>query len=68
MIVQIHARRFASAAVPPKNEPPLFVNTDTMEAFKIAVELFEVVAGRRTQIPIRRRVVDHLHFPEQAVF
>jgi hypothetical protein len=39
-----------------------------MEACQIAMHFFEVVAGRHTQVLIRRRVVDHLDFTEQAAF
>jgi hypothetical protein len=35
MVVQIDACRFTSAAIPLKNEPPLLVNADRMEAFKV---------------------------------
>jgi hypothetical protein len=45
MVVQIDACRFTSAATPLKDEPPFFVYADRMETFKIAVQLFEVVAG-----------------------
>jgi hypothetical protein len=41
MIVQINARRFTSAAIPLKHEPPLLVDADRMVAFQIATQLFE---------------------------
>jgi hypothetical protein len=39
-----------------------------MEAFQMAPQLFEMVAGRDPQILIRHRIVDHLEFPKQAAF
>lgn len=39
-----------------------------MEAFEIAAQLLEMVAGRHTQILIDRRVVNHLELAEQAAF
>jgi hypothetical protein len=35
-----------------------------MEACQIAVQLFEMVARRHTQVLIGGRIVDHLHFTE----
>jgi len=64
MVVQIDARRLTPAAIPPEDEPPLFVNADRIETCPIAVQLFEMVAGRRPQVLICRRVVDHLDFTE----
>jgi hypothetical protein len=68
VVVQIDACRFTSVPIPPENEPPLFVDTDRMEAFQMAPQLFEMVAGRDPQILIRHRIVDHLEFPKQAAF
>ena len=41
----IDACRFTPAAIPLEDEPPLLVAADRMKAFKIAAQLFEVVAG-----------------------
>jgi hypothetical protein len=37
-----------------------------MEAFQMAAQLLQMVAGRNAQILIRRRIVDHLELAEQA--
>src|ERR1700733_7447841 len=66
MVVQIDACGLAPAAVPAKDEPPLLVDTDRMQALQIAPQLFEMIAGRHSQIPIRCRVVDHLNLAEQT--
>ena len=39
-----------------------------MKGSQIAAQFLEVIAGRDTQILIRRRIVDHLEFAEQAAF
>jgi hypothetical protein len=39
-----------------------------METDEIAAQLLEVIAGRRTQILIGRRVVDDLELAEQPAF
>jgi hypothetical protein len=57
MVIQIDPRRFTPAAIPLEDEPPLLVDADRMEACQIAVRFFEMVAGRHTQVLIRRRVV-----------
>jgi hypothetical protein len=46
MVVQIDASRFTSAAIPSKDEPPLLVDADGMEALKMAAQFLKVVAGR----------------------
>jgi hypothetical protein len=68
VIVQIDGSRFASAAIPLKDEPPSFVDADGVEALKIVAQLFEVVAGRDPKILIRGRVIDHLNLSEQPGF
>jgi hypothetical protein len=45
MVVQIDACRFTLAAIPLEDEPPLLVDADRMEAFKIAAQRFEVITG-----------------------
>jgi hypothetical protein len=39
------ACRFTPAAIPLEDEPPLLVDADRMEAFKIAGQPFEVITG-----------------------
>lgn len=39
-----------------------------MEAFEIAAQLLEMIAGWHTQILIDHRVVNHLELAEQAAF
>ncbi len=34
----------------------------------MAAQLLEMVAGRRSQIAVRGRIVDHLELAEQAIF
>ena len=65
MVVQIDACRFTPAAIPLEDEPPLLVDADRMEAFKIAAQLFLImsaleksgpaflVPGRSNRDPIR---------------
>lgn len=57
VIVQVDALGFATAAIPSKDEPPLLVDADRMEAFQPAAQLFEVIAGRHSQVPICCRIV-----------
>jgi hypothetical protein len=68
VIVQIDAGCFALSAIPLKDKSPLLVHPDRMKGGKIAAQFLEVIARRDTQILIRRRIVDHLEFAEQAVF
>jgi hypothetical protein len=66
MVVEINIRRFTMAAIPSENKPPLLVDTDTAKAFEIAPQFFEMIAGRDSQILIRRRIVDHLELAKQS--
>src|SRR5581483_12114249 len=68
MVVEIEVFRFAPAAVPPKHQPPSLIDANRVKAVEMAPQLLEMVTGRRSQIPVRRRVVDHLKFAEQAIF
>src|SRR5487761_375089 len=68
MVVQIDALRFTTAAVPLEDQPPLPAYADRMEARKIAAQLFEMIAGRHTQILIGRRIVNHLELAKKAAF
>jgi hypothetical protein len=45
MVVQIDACRFTPAAIPLEDDPPLLVDADRTEAFKIAAQHFEVITG-----------------------
>src|SRR5713226_2062773 len=68
MVVQIETRRFATAAIPPKDQPPLPVDADRMETREIAAQLLEMIAGRHAQALVGRRVVDHLELPKETAF
>src|ERR1700730_18510226 len=75
MVIQLNAIalwiyifRLTPTAIPPKNQPPSLVDANRVEAGKIAPQLLKMVAGRRSQIAVRCRIVDHLDFAEQAIF
>jgi hypothetical protein len=68
MIVKIDAVCFAVAARPSKNEPPLLIDPNGMEAREVAAELLEVIARGYTQVPIVGRVVEHLKSAKQPTF
>jgi hypothetical protein len=55
-----------SVAVPLEYQP--FVDADGVKAHQISFQFLEMVAWRHPQVPIRRRVVDHLDSTEQAGF
>ena len=67
MVVEVDIRCFASAAIPPKDEPPLTVDPDRVIVCQLAPQLLKMIARRHAQVLIGRRVVDHLEFSEQAV-
>lgn len=50
------------AAVRSENEPPSLVDSDRMQAAEMALQLLEMVAGRRSQVAVRVHIVDHLDF------
>jgi hypothetical protein len=58
----------APAAIPSKHQPPSLVDADRVQAVEMAPQLLEMVAGRRSQVAVRCRIVDHLYFAEQAIF
>src|SRR6185312_3527596 len=68
VVVQIEIVRLAPAAIPSKHQPPSLVDPDRVEAIEMAAQLLEMVTGRRSQIAVRRRIVDHLELAEQAIF
>jgi hypothetical protein len=45
MVVQIDARRFTSAAIPPEDEPPLFIDADRMEVFEMPFSFSKWLLG-----------------------
>src|SRR5947207_15710181 len=65
MIVEIHARRLSSAAMPPKHQPPLLVHPDRRPLEESALQFLEMIAGRHTKIGIGGGVVQHLQLSEQ---
>jgi hypothetical protein len=67
VIVEIDVSGLTPAAIPSKDQPPPPVDADRMEAVEMAPQLLEMVAGRRSQIAVRRRIVDQLDLAEQAV-
>lgn len=68
MAIEIDPRGFTSAAIPLKDQPPLFVDPDRMEPRQIAAQLLEMIAGWHPQVLIGRRIVDHLELPKEAAF
>ena len=60
MIVEIKVARLTLCAVPPKDQPPLAVNSDGMEHFQIAFQLFEMVAWWHAQVLVACCIVNHL--------
>jgi hypothetical protein len=68
MIVQVHAARFASTAVPYENQSPLLVDTDRMQAIQPTPQFLEVIAWRHSQVLICHCIVDQLYFPKQPTF
>src|SRR5258708_2929278 len=68
VVVEIDTFCLASAAVPPEDQPPLAVDADRVEPCQIAAQLLEVIAGRRPQVLISRRVVNHLELAEEPAF
>eukprot|EP01036_Dinobryon_divergens_P050861 gene50860-68079_t len=66
MVIEIDAMRLAARAIPPKNQSPLLVHADRMKPRQWTPQLLEVIAGRRAQILIGRRIVQHLQFPKHA--
>jgi hypothetical protein len=68
VVVKIDTGSLAATAIPLKDQAPLLVDADRMKACQIAVQLFEMIAGRHAQVLISRRVVDHLKLPKQSIF
>ena len=66
MVVRINTSCFTSSAFPFKDQTPLFVNTDGMQAFEVSPQFLEMIAGRHAKILILRGIVKHLHSPEQG--
>src|SRR5215211_3809204 len=67
VVVEIDFRSLTLSAIPAKDQPPLPVDADRMQACQIATQLFEVVAGWNAQVLICRRIVDHLELPEETL-
>jgi hypothetical protein len=68
VVVEINVFRLAAAADPSKDQPLLTVYADRVESCQLAAQFLEVIAGWHAQVLIRRRVIDHLQFPEQTIF
>ena len=47
---------------------PSFVDADRMQAVQIAPQPLKMIAGRRSQMAVGGRVVDHLDLAEQPIF
>ena len=58
----------AAVAVPPKNQPPLIVDTNRVKPGQITAQLLAMIARWYPQILIRRRVVDYLELAEGPAF
>jgi len=50
MVVEIDARRSASAAIPLEDKPALLVDADRMKLGQLAAQLFEMIAWWHAQI------------------
>jgi hypothetical protein len=61
-------RSLHPAAIPLENQPPLLIDANGVEAFQIAAQLFEMIAGWHSQVLARRSIVDHLDFSKQSIF
>ena len=68
MVVKVDILGLSTAAVPSKDQPPLVVDADRVEARQMAAELLEMIARRRPQVLIGSSVVDHLELPKQPAF
>lgn len=68
MIVEVYIRCFASAAIPPENEPPPLIDADRAKPFQFAAQLFEMVTWRHAQVLVSRRVIKYLELPKQSSY
>jgi len=59
VVVEIDARRFASAAIPSENETPLLVDADRMKFGQLAAQLFEMVAWGARVSPDRSSSINN---------
>jgi hypothetical protein len=48
VVIEIEISCLTSLATPSKDEPPPLIDADGMEAFQLALQLLEMVAGRHS--------------------
>lgn len=66
MVVEIDILRFTRCGIPPKNQPPLLVDSDTVVLRQRSIQPFKMISRRNTQIGIGCCIVNQLQFAEKS--
>jgi hypothetical protein len=66
MVVEIEICCHALVSVPSEDQSPLLIDTDRIVIRQLAAEFLKVIARRRSQVCVRRGVIDQLKLSEEA--
>ncbi len=67
MVVEVNRLSFTQLIVPSEDNSPLPIDTNRMESSEVTSQFLKMIARRRPQVPITRRVINHLQFAKQPV-
>ncbi len=67
MVLERYISRFAASPIPAEEQPPLLIRADGMETIQLSFQLLKVITGRKAQVQIADRIVQHLQPERKAV-